>query len=46
VDERYGTKSSTVIMVHESGDVHFVERSFGPWGHLIGESNFKFTMEN
>lgn len=46
VDERYGTKSSTVIMVHESGDVHFVERSFGPWGHLIGESNFKFAMEN
>jgi len=26
--------------------VHFVERSFGPWGHLIGESNFKFAMEN
>jgi uncharacterized protein with NRDE domain len=46
VDERYGTKSSTVIMVHESGDAHFVERSFGPWGHLIGESNFKFAMEN
>lgn len=46
VDDQYGTKSSTVIMVHESGDVHFLERSFGPSGHLTGEAQIKFALES
>ncbi len=28
--EKYGTRSSTVILVHRSGTVTFVERNFGP----------------
>ena len=46
VDSLYGTKSSTVIMVHQSGDVHFMERSFGPWGQLIGDLKIKFALQS
>ena len=46
VDERYGTRSSTVIMVHQSGRVHYAERSFGPWGVLINESKFCFELKH
>ena len=44
VDERYGTRSSTVIMVHASGQVHYEERSFEPWGKCFHTSNFQYEL--
>jgi len=44
MDERYGTRSSTVILVHESGRVQYVERSFAPFGVLVNESKFCFDL--
>lgn len=35
VDEHYGTRASTVVVVARRGDVFFVERSFGPRGRLL-----------
>lgn len=34
-DERYGTRASTVIIVHACGDVYFGERGFGPQGRPL-----------
>ena len=46
VDERYGTRSSTVIMVHSSGQVHYEERSFKPWGVCFNTSKFLFQLSS
>ncbi len=35
--EFYGTRASTVVLIDNSGEAHFVERSFGAWG-LQGET--------
>jgi uncharacterized protein with NRDE domain len=44
VDERYGTRNSTVIMVHSSGHVHYEERHFKPFGVCAKNSIFKFQL--
>jgi len=44
VDARYGTRSSTVIMVHSSGQVHYEERHFKPFGVCAKNSVFKFQL--
>ena len=44
MDERYGTRSSTVIMVHRSGQVQYAERGFAPWGRLLHTSEFLFQL--
>lgn len=44
VDDRYGTRSSTVILVHERGHVQYLERSFAPRGVLLNESKFFFDL--
>lgn len=36
VDDHYGTRCSTVIVVSRSGEVTFCERSFGPAGRPLG----------
>ena len=36
VDEHYGTRASTVVVVARGGGVLFVERSFGPRGRPLG----------
>jgi uncharacterized protein with NRDE domain len=44
VDEHYGTRSSTVIMVHSSGQVHYEERNFKPYGVSDKTSTFDFQL--
>lgn len=45
VDERYGTRASTVIIVNRQREVYFAERSFGPRGKFLGEMAERFTLE-
>ena len=45
VNERYGTRSTTVVMIDRSGELRFVERSFDRSGGVTGEERFVFTME-
>lgn len=44
VDERYGTRASTVVLVHRSGDVLYHERSFGPRGMFLSEVTNRFRL--
>jgi uncharacterized protein with NRDE domain len=41
--DEYGTRSSTVVLVSRSGQVVFVERSFGPGGVPTGEVRYEFA---
>ena len=41
----YGTRASTVVTIHESGEIRFVERSFGPEGMEIGTRHFNFSIQ-
>jgi uncharacterized protein with NRDE domain len=43
VDEHYGTRASTVVVVASSGEVLFVERSFGPRGRPLGTVTERFN---
>jgi uncharacterized protein with NRDE domain len=45
VDERYGTRASTVIAVNRDGHVNYSERSFGPRGKLLSEVTNHFHLE-
>ncbi len=42
-DERYGTRSSTLVLLSRDGELIFVERRFDPDGRLQGESTFRFS---
>ena len=44
VDARYGTRASTVVLVHRDGTVFYGERSFGPLGTFIGEVTRRFHL--
>ncbi|HSX88475.1 MAG TPA: NRDE family protein [Pseudomonas sp.] len=37
----YGTRASTVLVMHADGRRQLVERSFGPYGVLLGEVNLE-----
>ncbi|MDE0005849.1 MAG: NRDE family protein [Rhodospirillaceae bacterium] len=41
-DPRYGTRSSTVVLLSRDGDLTFVERLFGADGRRSGESAYRF----
>lgn len=43
--ERYGTRASTVVLGAAHGDVHYIERRFGPHGAPIGETAQRFTLK-
>lgn len=43
--EKYGTRASTLVLVHAKGDVLFRERSFGPGGVATGETVQRFTLD-
>lgn len=43
VGERYGTRSSTIVLVDADGML-FCERSFGPNGQFLGESRQRLTQ--
>ena len=42
-DARYGTRSSTVVLMSKAGDLLFVERRYGADGSRQGESAFRFS---
>jgi len=42
VSSRYGTRSSTVVLVGRDGGIVFEERSFGPGGTSTGQGRFSF----
>ena len=44
-DERYGTRSSTVILLGRNGEVRFFERRFHADGTWAGESAHRFKAE-
>jgi uncharacterized protein with NRDE domain len=41
--ERYGTRASAVVLIGIGGDVRFIERSFGPMGKALGETENHFN---
>jgi uncharacterized protein with NRDE domain len=41
-DARYGTRSSTVVLMTHEGAVTFVERGFGADGHTLGDARYTF----
>ncbi|MYJ94357.1 MAG: NRDE family protein [Proteobacteria bacterium] len=41
-DPRYGTRSSTVVLMSRDGELMFAERRFGADGRRRGESTFRF----
>lgn len=43
--ERYGTRASTVVLVHAGGEVLFIERSFCAGGAPLGEVSRRFQLE-
>lgn len=44
VNERYGTRASTVLLVGRHGDTMFRERRFDPEGNPTGESAFELQL--
>lgn len=42
-DPRYGTRSSTVVLLSRDGELTFAERRFGADGRQYGESTFRFS---
>ncbi len=42
--DRYGTRASTVLLVHRNGDVLYAEKSFGPGGKALGEVEERFRI--
>ncbi|MCZ6585344.1 MAG: NRDE family protein [Gammaproteobacteria bacterium] len=43
-DERYGTRSSTVILLSRHGELRFTERRFGANGVPLGQSSEQFKL--
>ncbi len=43
VGERYGTRSTSILMLGERGDCAFFERRFNPAGEAVGESSTRFS---
>ena len=44
VDDRYGTRASTVVIVNSQGEVYYAERSFGGRGKFLGEVTQRFSL--
>lgn len=44
VDDRYGTRASTVVIVRRDGEVTYAERSFGGRGTFRGEVTRRFRL--
>lgn len=46
VSPRYGTRSSTVILIDRDGNVTYVERTFGPDSRITATARFSFKIVN
>jgi len=46
VDDRYGTRCSTVLAIDREGRAQFIERTFDPRGELAGEVDYRFAVTN
>jgi len=44
-DARYGTRSSTVVLMNDAGGVTFVERSFDAAGRARGDARYTFDID-
>ncbi len=44
-DPRYGTRSSTLVLIDHAGSVTFVERSFGADADVLGAVRYAFEVE-
>lgn len=44
VDDRYGTRASTIVIVDRDRNVTYTERSFGPHGKFLGEVTQRFRL--
>jgi uncharacterized protein with NRDE domain len=44
VDDHYGTRASTVILVDRARNVTYAERSFGGRGKFLGEVTRRFQL--
>jgi uncharacterized protein with NRDE domain len=42
--DRYGTRASTVVLVSREGEVVFSEKTFGPHGKTLGETEERFGL--
>ncbi|MDQ2069696.1 NRDE family protein [Natronospira bacteriovora] len=42
----YGTRSSTLVWLHEDGHGEFLERRYGPYGQEQGDKVFRLTIES
>ena len=45
IDPVYGTRCSTVVIVRETGEMQFHERSFAADGPVTGTASFNFSVE-
>ena len=43
-DVGYGTRCSTVVMLGRDGNARFVERTFDPAGHPVGEVDLRYVL--
>lgn len=43
--DRYGTRSSTVVLIDNHGDVTFIERTFGVHGTYLGVTTGRFAVD-
>lgn len=43
--EKYGTRSSTVLLISHSGHADLFERTFNKGGNIVGERVFKFEVK-
>ena len=45
-DPRYGTRSSTLVLIDHAGSVTFLERSFAADAEVLGDMRYTFTIES
>jgi uncharacterized protein with NRDE domain len=46
LDPIWGTRSSTAVIVRDDGAARFIERRFDANGHIVGESDYEFDLED
>ena len=44
--DRYGTRSSTVILVSKTSQVSFIERTYSAGAQMLGETCLNFSLDD